>query len=69
VLMLLVTAVRCSSLSDRIEFRGGHAQTRCRHDPRSPRSPGTSAWEAEHGLGSAWGNEIDRPAALVFDPP
>src|SRR6266511_1384625 len=25
-------------------------------------------WEAEHGLGSAWGNETDRAAVLVFDP-
>src|SRR5262249_20232895 len=24
-------------------------------------------WEAEHGLGSAWGNETDRAAVLVFD--
>jgi glucose/arabinose dehydrogenase len=25
-------------------------------------------WEAEHGLGSAWGNETGRSAVLVFDP-
>jgi hypothetical protein len=25
-------------------------------------------WEAEDGLGSAWGNETDRAAVLVFDP-
>jgi len=25
-------------------------------------------WEAEHGLGSAWGIETDRAAVLVFDP-
>ena len=25
-------------------------------------------WEAEHGLGSAWGNETGRAAVLVFDP-
>ena len=25
-------------------------------------------WETEHGLGSAWGNETDRAAVLVFDP-
>jgi glucose/arabinose dehydrogenase len=25
-------------------------------------------WEAGHGLGSAWGNESDRAAVLVFDP-
>jgi glucose/arabinose dehydrogenase len=25
-------------------------------------------WEAEHGVGSAWGNETDRAAVLVFDP-
>ena len=25
-------------------------------------------WEAGHGLGSAWGNETDRAAVLVFDP-
>jgi glucose/arabinose dehydrogenase len=25
-------------------------------------------WEAEHGLGSAWGTETDRAAVLVFDP-
>jgi glucose/arabinose dehydrogenase len=25
-------------------------------------------WEAQHGLGSAWGNETDRAAVLVFDP-
>jgi glucose/arabinose dehydrogenase len=25
-------------------------------------------WEAAHGLGSAWGNETDRAAVLVFDP-
>lgn len=25
-------------------------------------------WEAEHGLGTAWGNETDRAAVLVFDP-
>src|SRR6266540_3437276 len=25
-------------------------------------------WEAEHGLGSAWGSETDRAAVLVFDP-
>jgi glucose/arabinose dehydrogenase len=25
-------------------------------------------WDAEHGLGSAWGNETDRAAVLVFDP-
>jgi glucose/arabinose dehydrogenase len=25
-------------------------------------------WEAEHGLGSAWGNETNRAAVLVFDP-
>src|SRR6516225_5843559 len=25
-------------------------------------------WEAEHGMGSAWGNETDRAAVLVFDP-
>ena len=25
-------------------------------------------WKAEHGLGSAWGNETDRAAVLVFDP-
>lgn len=25
-------------------------------------------WEAEHGLGSAWDNETDRAAVLVFDP-
>jgi glucose/arabinose dehydrogenase len=25
-------------------------------------------WEAEHGLGSAWGIEADRAAVLVFDP-
>jgi glucose/arabinose dehydrogenase len=25
-------------------------------------------WEADHGLGSAWGNETDRAAVLVFDP-
>src|SRR2546430_5801089 len=25
-------------------------------------------WEAEHGLGGAWGNETDRAAVLVFDP-
>jgi hypothetical protein len=25
-------------------------------------------WQAEHGLGSAWGNETDRAAVLVFDP-
>jgi glucose/arabinose dehydrogenase len=25
-------------------------------------------WEAEHGLGSAWGEETDRAAVLVFDP-
>lgn len=25
-------------------------------------------WEAEHGLGAAWGNETDRAAVLVFDP-
>jgi glucose/arabinose dehydrogenase len=25
-------------------------------------------WEAEHGLGSAWCNETDRAAVLVFDP-
>ena len=25
-------------------------------------------WEADHGLGSAWGNETDRAAVLVFNP-
>src|SRR5262245_61028967 len=25
-------------------------------------------WDAAHGLGSAWGNETDRAAVLVFDP-
>ena len=25
-------------------------------------------WEAQHGLGSAWGNETDRAAVLMFDP-
>ena len=25
-------------------------------------------WEADHGLGSAWGNEMDRAAVLVFNP-
>jgi len=25
-------------------------------------------WEAEHGLGTAWRNETDRAAVLVFDP-
>jgi glucose/arabinose dehydrogenase len=25
-------------------------------------------WDSEHGLGSAWGNETDRAAVLVFDP-
>jgi glucose/arabinose dehydrogenase len=25
-------------------------------------------WEAEHGVGSAWDNETDRAAVLVFDP-
>src|SRR5262249_31163678 len=25
-------------------------------------------WEAEHGLGSAWDDEIDRAAVLAFDP-
>ena len=25
-------------------------------------------WEADHGLGSAWGNETDRTAVLVFNP-
>src|SRR5262249_2917744 len=25
-------------------------------------------WDAEHGLGSAWGDETDRAAVLVFDP-
>jgi glucose/arabinose dehydrogenase len=25
-------------------------------------------WEAERGLGTAWGNETDRAAVLVFDP-
>jgi glucose/arabinose dehydrogenase len=25
-------------------------------------------WEAAHGVGSAWGNETDRAAVLVFDP-
>jgi glucose/arabinose dehydrogenase len=25
-------------------------------------------WDAQHGLGSAWGNETDRAAVLVFDP-
>src|SRR5262249_53527750 len=25
-------------------------------------------WEAEHELGSAWGDETDRAAVLVFDP-
>ena len=25
-------------------------------------------WEAEHGLGSAWGNETDRATVLAFDP-
>ena len=25
-------------------------------------------WEAQHGLGIAWGNETDRAAVLVFDP-
>ena len=33
------------------------------------RDPATIArWEAEHGVGSAWGNETDRAAVLVFDP-
>ena len=25
-------------------------------------------WEAQHGLGAAWGSETDRAAVLVFDP-
>ena len=25
-------------------------------------------WDAQHGLGSAWGIETDRAAVLVFDP-
>ena len=25
-------------------------------------------WDTEHGLGSAWGNETDRAAVIVFDP-
>jgi glucose/arabinose dehydrogenase len=25
-------------------------------------------WEAQHGVGGAWGNETDRAAVLVFDP-
>src|SRR5260370_6878197 len=25
-------------------------------------------WEAEHGLGSAWANETDRAAVLLFAP-
>src|SRR5262245_36331928 len=29
--------------------------------------PPRARWEAEHGLGSAWGNETDRAAVLVFD--
>jgi glucose/arabinose dehydrogenase len=31
-------------------------------------STAIARWEAEHGLGSAWGNETDRAAVLVFDP-
>jgi glucose/arabinose dehydrogenase len=33
------------------------------------RNPAAIArWEAAHGMGSAWGNETDRAAVLVFDP-
>jgi glucose/arabinose dehydrogenase len=33
------------------------------------RSPAEIArWDAEHGLGSAWDNDTDRAAVLVFDP-
>src|SRR5262245_36074544 len=51
------TAARCLSPSRR------HRTT-----ARGWRNAAITRWEASHGVGSAWGNETDRAAVLVFDP-